>query len=179
MDRYESRKSRSRLSEILQAEIDANPERINPASIADWCAKNSRTVYLWLADEGGPDQTDCKLLIQRLPKTSRMRFAQAVVDELLRSSGLSATIQPRQSRSELDINHDGKIDCDDALDWLIKDSRSRQEALERIRQHSQCNSLSEMDRQRVLLMLNEDARCISETKEILQHYESQSMRVAK
>ncbi len=84
------------------------------------------TVYRWISEETEPDFNAVRLLLRHLPRPEAQR---AILTAFLAGTPWRFDrIEP-----DLDINNDGRIDANDALDASIELVQSAGESLRRIR----------------------------------------------
>ena len=120
---------------------------------------STSTVYRWIAGQSQPDFDSVRLLVRHLPE----RRAQ---EEILQSFTSGSDWQCTRLDLELDVNNDGRIDADDALDATIESVTSAAESLARIRASSHHPMTSDETLQTVAL-LNHVMRHCAITQRVL------------
>ena len=114
------------LAKPLQRVLD---QKLTTAKeIGELSGVSTSTVYRWLAGQSQPDFNAVRLLIRHLPDRSAQR-------EILQSFIGGSDWHCQHLELELDVNDDGSIDADDALDAVIETVRCAAESLAQIRAH--------------------------------------------
>ena len=112
------------LAKTLQRVLD---QKLTTAKeIGELAGVSTSTVYRWLAGQSQPDFDAIRLLVRHLPD----RLAQ---QEILQSFTRGSDWYCQHLELELDVNADGSIDADDALDATIESVQCAAESLSRIR----------------------------------------------
>jgi len=145
------------LGKTLQRMID---QKLTSArELGDLAGVSTSTVYRWIAGQSQPDFDSVRLLVRNLPE----RRAQ---EEILQSFTSGSDWQCTRLDLELDVNNDGRVDADDALDATIESITSAAESLARIRASSHHPMTSDETLQTVAL-LNHVMRHCAITQRIL------------
>jgi len=117
------------LNETLQRIIDE--ERTTAREIGELTGKAPSTVYRWISGKSEPDFNSIRLLVRHLPdKTAQ----QAIISVFVAGTPWQVVHED----VELDVNHDGSVNTEDALDAAIHSTKSSGESLQQIR--SACKS---------------------------------------
>ena len=95
-----------RLHQALQRVIDL--KLTSAREMGELAGVSTSTVYRWTTNQTQPDFESVRLLIRLLPSP---RAQEELLNALLGGSAWSAS----RTEVELDVNHDGVIDRDDAL----------------------------------------------------------------
>lgn len=112
------------LATTLQRLIDE--KRTSATEVAELTGVAASTVYRWIKGESEPSFNTVRMLIRHLPDTEAQRA-------ILASFIAGTDWQFYSLTAELDLNQDGVIDHEDALDACIESVHSAGEALSRIR----------------------------------------------
>ena len=86
----------------------------------------SSTVYRWIAGQSQPDFETIRLLVRHIRNSDAQRA-------LLTAFTAGTAWQMRYLHENLDVNHDGRVDANDALDASIRLVRAAGDSLGRIR----------------------------------------------
>ena len=113
------------LAKALQKLID---EQLTTAKeIGELAGVSTSTVYRWINCESQPDFDSIRLLVRHLPR--------AEAQEVILSVFTAGTAWHMEAVDcDMDVNGDGAIDAEDALDACIAAVKCSADALERIRQ---------------------------------------------
>lgn len=112
------------LAKTLQRLIDER--RTTAREIGELAGVSTSTVYRWIAGQSRPDFDSIRLLVRHLPQ----RAAQEAILSVF-TAGTSWKFE--HNELELDVNEDGCVDADDALDASVEAVRSAGESLANIR----------------------------------------------
>ncbi len=128
--------------------------------IGEMAGVSTSTVYRWISGQSQPDFNSIRLLVRHLPD----RRAQ----EAILSAFVAGTAwQLRHLELELDVNEDGTIDADDALDAAIDAVKAAAKTLQQVRSASRQRGLSAEQTIEVLALLNQVARHCTVTERVL------------
>ncbi len=94
--------------------------------IAEFAGVSTSTVYRWIAGESQPDFDSIRLLVRHLPNR---KAQEALLHAFTTGSGWTFT----RPDHDLDVNRDGAINSDDALDAAIEAVRTSSHALKEVR----------------------------------------------
>lgn len=112
------------LAQTLQRLID---QRLTTArEIGELTGVAQSTVYRWINGESEPDFNTIRLLLRHLPD-------HAAQEAILSSFCMGTEWVYSRTKLDLDFNHDGRIDIEDALDACIQSVQSTAQSLERLR----------------------------------------------
>lgn len=134
------------LSRTLQALIDEG--RTSAREVGELTGKAPSTVYRWIAGKSEPDFNSIRLLVRHLPD----RKAQ---QSILSVFTAGTNWQVVHSEMELDVNSDGTITADDALDAAIRSTKSSGTSLLHIREACKIGNVNSDDVVTVTAVLDE------------------------
>lgn len=146
------------LAKTLQKIIDK--KFTTAKEISELSGVSQSTVYRWIAGQSQPDFDSVRLLVRLLPDT---RAQKALLTAFTAGTDWHAT----HMNLELDINHDGKVDADDALDASCHALKSSSETLLSIREASRGKLLSGDETLELISLLNHTVRHCTITQRIL------------
>lgn len=112
------------LASTLQQLIDQ--DLTNVSEIAELAGVSNSTVYRWISRRSQPDFDAIRLIIRGLPNIEAQQALLSVM-----TTGTSWRM--RSTKMSLDVNHDGKIDTEDALDAAIRVVRGAGQSLTHVR----------------------------------------------
>ncbi len=92
---------------------------------------STSTVYRWIAGQSQPDFDSVRLLVRHLPHPDAQEALLTVM-----IAGTDWNLQ--HTKLDLDLNHDGLVNADDALDGSVRAVRHAGDSLARI--HATCGS---------------------------------------
>lgn len=131
------------LAGTLQQLIDE--ELTSVTEIAELAGVSNSTVYRWIARRSQPDFDAIRRVIRSLPSK---RAQQALLTVI--TSGTNWRL--RDYQLSLDVNRDGRVDAEDALDAAIRTVRSAGQSLAHVR--SSC-SAGEVKKQELVDLVGE------------------------
>lgn len=146
------------LNDTLQRIIDQ--EYTNAKEIAELAGVSSSTVYRWIAGQSQPDFDSIRLLVRLLP---HQRAQRALIDAFLGGSNWTATA----TEFDLDVNHDGRVDADDALDASVTAMKTSSDALQTVRAASRGRHLDSEETLELIALLNQTIRHCTVTQRVL------------
>jgi len=151
-------------------------QHTNAKEIGELTGVSTSTVYRWLAGQSQPDFDSVRLLIRHLPKQEAQQAILATV-----TAGTSWAVT--NNELELDVNHDGQVDVEDAVDSAIGMVRDAAEALERIRASSPTKGLDAEQTLDVVARLNGLAVHCTVTQRVLielnERRQKRKLRIAR
>ena len=112
------------LAKALQKLIDQ--QLTTAKEIGELAGVSTSTVYRWVNCESQPDFDSIRLLVRHLPKAE----AQEIILSVFTAG---TTWQMATLECDMDVNGDGQIDAEDALDACIQAVKCSADALEQIR----------------------------------------------
>jgi len=115
------------LGKTLQRVIDQ--KLTNAREIGELSGVSTSTVYRWIAGQSQPDFDSIRLLVRHLPD-------QVAQEEILQAFTNGTDWHCSRLDLELDMNNDGRIDAEDALDAVIECVKGASESLVAIRNTS-------------------------------------------
>ncbi len=146
------------LARTLQRLVD---EKLTTArEIADLAGVSASTVYRWIAGQSQPDFDSIRLLVRHLPEPRAQRA-------ILSTFSAGTPWRYQYIDHELDVNDDGQIDVNDALDSSIRAVQSAGEMLAKVRDASQDRRLSAEQVGVVIKALNEVVQECSVTQQVM------------
>lgn len=99
------------------------------------------------------------------------KLPRQIVDDLRAVEAAAVGRGPTVDDRELDVNRDGRVDLDDALDSDVNAMRAVTEAIEQVRRVQQAgHSISEVDAMGMLSTLNKGHRALQSAVEILKRH---------
>jgi len=128
--------------------------------LADLAGVSTSTVYRWIAGESQPDFDSVRLLLRHLPNRNAQ---EAVLGAFCSGSGWSFSFQ----EGDLDINHDGKIDAEDALDAAIQTVQHAASALKQTRSAAREDKLDAEQALQLIQTLNLTTRHCAVVQQVL------------
>ena len=147
------------LARALKRIID---EKLSSVSeIAELAGVSTSTIYRWMGRESQPDFDSIRLIVRHLPDQEAQRAIIAAF------TGGTAWHFDHQSAEDLDLNRDGRVDADDALDASIRLVRSAGNALVLIREASSSQNLTREDVAAVINVLNRMVQHCSIAQQVL------------
>ncbi|MEO1236507.1 MAG: helix-turn-helix transcriptional regulator [Planctomycetota bacterium] len=131
------------LGTTLQRVID---QKLTSArELGELAGVSTSTVYRWIAGQSQPDFDSIRLLVRHLPDNRAQ-------EEILQAFTSGTDWHCTRLDLELDVNDDGKIDADDALDATIECVRGASESLAAIRARSHAPMTSDETLETVSLL---------------------------
>lgn len=146
------------LAQTLQRIIDK--KFTSAKEISELAGVSQSTVYRWIAGQSQPDFDSVRLLVRLLPD---LRAQKALLTAFTAGTDWHAT----HMNLELDVNQDGKVDADDALDASCEALKTSSETLLAIRQASKGKILTGDETIELVSHLNQTIRQCSITQRIL------------
>jgi transcriptional regulator with XRE-family HTH domain len=128
--------------------------------ISELTGVSQSTVYRWIAGQSQPDFDSIRLLVRLLPDT---RAQKALLTAFTAGTDWHVT----HMNLELDVNADGKVDADDALDASCNALKTSSDTLLSIREASKGKVLSSDETLELISLLNHTVRHCSITQRIL------------
>ena len=128
--------------------------------ISELAGVSTSTVYRWIAGESQPDFNSIRLLLRH------MRLPQAQ-EGLLSAFAAGTDWQFVHNDHDLDVNDDGNVDADDALDASIASMKAAAQSLEKVRTASRDGALTSEQTLRLLSSLNHAVSHATLTQRIL------------
>ncbi|MEM0915145.1 MAG: helix-turn-helix domain-containing protein [Planctomycetota bacterium] len=112
------------LAHALQRLI--NDERTSAKEIAELTGVSTSTVYRWIAGQSQADFDSIRMLVRHLPNRDAQ---EAILGVFVQGTTWSAVCQ----EIELDVNRDGTVDAEDALDATIEAVKAAGQSLAAVR----------------------------------------------
>lgn len=128
--------------------------------ISELTGVSPSTVYRWLAGQSQPDFDSVRLLVRLLPDA---RAQKAILTAFTAGTDWHVT----HMNLELDVNHDGRVDAEDALDASCHALKTSSETLVSIREASKGKILSSDETLELISLLNHTVRHCTITQRIL------------
>lgn len=148
------------ICKTLQKVIDEN--LTTAREIGDLTGKAPSTVYRWIRGQSEPDFNTVRLLVRHLPN-------RRAAESILSAFTAGTTWRFYNLEAELDVNADGVIDVNDALDTSIEAVRGAGKALGKVREASKDNIIDKDECIELIGLLNDVIRQCSVTQQILVH----------
>lgn len=155
------------LSKTLKRIIEQN--YTSAKELSELTGVSQSTVYRWIAGQSQPDFDSVRLLVRLLPDT---RGQKALITAFTAGTDWHVT----NMELELDLNSDGKIDAEDALDATCSALKSSSDTLLSIREASKGKMLSSDETLELISLLNHTVRHCSVTQRILVDMAEQRQR---
>lgn len=131
------------------------------------------TVYRWIRGESEPDFNAVRLLVRHLHNID-------CVEAILTAFTAGSAWRFYNLEGELDVNADGQINIDDALDSTIAAVRSASRSLSAVRKASTDGVIDTQESIELVALLNDVIRQCSITQQVLVYMsESRSRRKLK
>lgn len=146
------------LSQTLQQIIDK--KFTTAKEISELAGVSQSTVYRWIAGQSQPEFDSIRLLVRLLPD---MRAQKALLTAFTAGTDWHAT----HMNLELDVNHDGKVDANDALDASCHALKTSADTLQSIREASKGKLLTSDETLELISLLNHTVRHCTITQRIL------------
>ncbi|XAM00944.1 helix-turn-helix transcriptional regulator [Phycisphaeraceae bacterium D3-23] len=146
------------LAKTLQRIIDK--KFTTAKEVSELAGVSQSTVYRWIAGQSQPDFDSIRLLVRLLPD---MRAQKALLTAFTAGTDWHAT----HMNLELDVNDDGKVDAEDALDASCEALKTASHTLLAIRQASKGKILSGDETIELISHLNQTVRNCTITQRIL------------
>ena len=128
--------------------------------ISELTGVSPSTVYRWIAGQSQPDFDSVRLLLRLLPDA---RAQKALLTAFTAGTDWHIT----HMNLELDVNHDGKVDADDALDASCNALKTSSDTLVSIREASKGKILTSDETLELIALLNHTVRHCTITQRIL------------
>ncbi|MBI1370469.1 MAG: helix-turn-helix domain-containing protein [Planctomycetes bacterium] len=146
------------LAKTLQRIID---DKLTTArEVGDLTGVAPSTVYRWIRGESEPDFNAVRLLVRHLHNP-------LAVEALLSAFVAGTAWRCYNLEAELDVNADGKIDIDDALDSAIAAVRGAGRSLSAVRKASIDGVVDQDESIELVAILNDVIRQCSITQQVL------------
>lgn len=146
------------LAKTLKRIIDNNFS--SAKEISELTGVSQSTVYRWIAGQSQPDFDSVRLLVRLLPDA---RAQKAILTAFTAGSDWHVT----HMNLELDVNMDGKVDADDALDASCHALKTSSDTLVSIREASKGKVLNSDETLELISLLNHTVRHCTITQRIL------------
>lgn len=146
------------LSKTLKRIIDK--QFTSAKEMSELTGVSQSTVYRWVAGQSQPDFDSIRLLVRLLPDT---RAQKALLTAFTAGTDWHVT----HMNLELDINMDGKVDSDDALDASCLALKTSSETLVSIREANKGKVLNSDETLELISLLNHTVRHCTITQRIL------------
>jgi len=146
------------LARTLQRLID---DKLTCArEIGELAGVSTSTVYRWIGGQSQPDFDSIRLLVRHLPEA---RAQEALLS--IFSAGTSWEFSHQEL--ELDVNQDGQVDVDDALDATVESVRGTADSLQRIRAAHKGQPVDAEQTLEIISLLNHIMRQCAITQRVL------------
>jgi len=137
------------LTHTLQRLI--NDERTTAKEVAELTGVSTSTVYRWIAGQSQPDFDSIRMLVRHLPDR---KAQEAIISVFTQGTDWSAVCQ----EMELDVNHDGAVNAEDALDATIDAVKAAGQSLAAVRAAAREQRRSPAETQRILVEVADKQR---------------------
>lgn len=146
------------LTHTLQRLI--NDERTSAKEVAELTGVSTSTVYRWIAGQSQPDFDSIRMLVRHLPDR---KAQEAILGVFTQGTDWSAVCH----EMELDVNHDGNVDAEDALDATIDAVKAAGSSLAAVRAAARDQRLSPDDTLELIARLNTVVNRCTVTQRVL------------
>ncbi|MGB1124472.1 MAG: helix-turn-helix domain-containing protein [Phycisphaeraceae bacterium] len=144
--------------------------------ISELTGVSQSTVYRWIAGQSQPDFDSVRLLVRLLPDA---RAQKALLTAFTAGTDWHVT----HMNLELDVNMDGRVDAEDALDASCNALKTSSDTLVSIREASNGKILSSDETLELISLLNHTVRHCTITQRILvdmaEQRKKRKLRLAK
>jgi len=137
--------------------------------ISELAGVSSSTVYRWIAGESQPDFNSIRLLLRHMQSPEAQ-------EALLSAFTAGTPWQFVHSEQDLDVNDDGEVNADDALDASIASMKAAAGSLEKVRAAARDGALNSEQTLRLLASLNQAVGHATLTQRILVELSEQQQR---
>jgi predicted transcriptional regulator len=148
------------LSKMLQQIIDQ--KLTNAREVGELAGVSTSTVYRWISGESQPDFDSIRLLVRHLRDPRAQEAILAVF-----AAGTSW--QFSHTELELDVNDDGQVNAEDALDASVQAVKAAADSLVRVRHARRENGLTAEQTLELIALLNNVVRQCTITERVLVH----------
>ncbi|WP_200761554.1 helix-turn-helix domain-containing protein [Poriferisphaera corsica] len=146
------------LAKTLQMMIDEN--LTTAKEIGELSGVSTSTVYRWISGQSQPDFDSIRLLVRHMPRKEAQ-------EALLSVYSAGTAWQYSHMDLELDVNDDGVVDVEDALDAAINMMRNAAETLAQLRAVRNGEPMDPEKTLQQIALLNEVARNCTITQRVL------------
>lgn len=146
------------LAKTLKRIVDKN--FTSAKEISELTGVSQSTVYRWIAGQSQPDFDSVRLLVRLLPDARAQK-------ELILTFAAGTDWHVTKMELELDVNADGKIDAEDALDASCNALKTSSDTLLAIREASKGKILTSDETLELIAALNHTVRHCTITQRIL------------
>ena len=159
------------LAKTLQMLIDKN--QTTAREIGELAGVSTSTVYRWISGQSQPDFDSIRLLLRHLPNCHAQ-------EALLSIFTAGTSWQFAQGNLELDVNSDGQVDAEDAIDATIDAVKTTGQSLSTIRAASRGKGLTaDLTLQVVALLTHVVGRCTVTQRVLVELAENKRRRKLK
>ncbi len=134
----------------------------NAREIGELAGVSTSTAYRWIAGDSEPDFNSIRLLIRHLKNADATEALLAIV-----TTGTSYRF--RRCELDADVNQDGKINADDALDAAINTVHAAGETLTNVRESLADNDIDHDEAVKLMAILNDVVLQSALVEEVLMH----------
>jgi len=155
------------LAKTLQRMIDQ--KQTTARELGDLAGVSASTVYRWLGGQSQPDFDSVRLIVRHMrdPKCQ---------EAILQVFSAGTSWEYSHQEIELDVNNDGHVDVDDALDATVESVRASADSLQCIRRAHKGRSLDADETLEVISLLNHIVRQCTVTQRVLVHMADQKRK---
>ena len=146
------------LSRTLQQLVNQN--LTTAREISELTGVAPSTVYRWINGRCEPDFNAIRLLLRHLPNRAAQ---EAILTAFVAGTPWRMTL----GDGDLDVNHDGSVNGDDALDATIAAACNAAEALKEVRAATQRSPITPEQALHAIRLLNDVARTCSVSQQVL------------
>jgi len=146
------------LAPALQKLIDTHTTTAK--DLGEMAGVSSSTIYRWINGESEPDFDSIRLILHHLPSADAQL---AIITAFIAGSPWTVT----QTVGELDVNHDGQVGTEDALDSAISCVLVASDSLQQIRMACSDGKVTQAEAQRVSQLLADVINQCSITQQVV------------
>ena len=158
------------LAPTLQKLIDSNTTTAK--DLGEMAGVSSSTIYRWINGESEPDFDSIRLILHHLPDIDAQL---AILTAFIAGTPWTVT----QTSGDLDVNHDGRVGREDALDAAISCVHIASDSLQQIRTACRDGKITEAEAQRVAQLLGDVINQCSITQQVVMSIVEPKRRKAK
>ena len=155
---FPGKEVRMMLAKTLQLLIDEN--LTTAKEIGELSGVSTSTVYRWISGQSQPDYDSIRLLVRHMPRKEAQ-------EAILAGFAAGTDWQFNHMDLELDVNDDGRVDVDDALDAAINMMRGAAETLAQLRAAQNGEPMDADKTLQQVALLNQVARNCTITQRVL------------
>jgi hypothetical protein len=146
------------LATVLQRLI--NDELTSAKEVSELTGVSTSTVYRWIAGQSQPEFDAIRMLVRHLPN---QQAQEAILGVFCQGTSWSAVLH----ELDLDVNHDGNVDAEDALDATIDAVKAAGQSLAAVRAAAKNHQLNPDETLELIAKLNTVVNRCTVTQRVL------------